>query len=266
MDNLNRDSQLPVEVDRLEEESPAPIPLTPRSTWWTLGLSFGIGLAVIVSQLIAVAIYLVVEIAGDPKFNIEKWAATADRNGNVWNVGMWSAAFVAVPLIWVAAWWVSRGAAADFLRLRWPTFRQFAGWMLAIAALMAFSDLLAWSVGGEIVPPVMKEVYRTAGSPALLWLTIVVAAPVVEELFFRGLLFEGLVRSRLGVAGAALSTSLLWAVIHTQYDAAVVVQIFVVGLLLAAARLTTQSVILCMLMHAFLNLVATLQLVYALRA
>ena len=42
--------------------------------------------------------------------------------------------------------------------------------------------------------------------------------PVFEELFFRGFLLEGFRRTFLGTTGAVVLTSLLWAVIHTQYD------------------------------------------------
>ncbi|MDA7881304.1 CPBP family intramembrane metalloprotease [Akkermansiaceae bacterium] len=45
----------------------------------------------------------------------------------------------------------------------------------------------------------------------------VVAAPIFEELMFRGVLFMGLM-SRLGAKGAAVLSSVLFAVLHTQYD------------------------------------------------
>jgi membrane protease YdiL (CAAX protease family) len=51
-----------------------------------------------------------------------------------------------------------------------------------------------------------------------------------------------------------------------QYDLPGIVTVFTVGLLFAAARQMTQSVILCILMHATMNLVATLEAVYVLSA
>jgi membrane protease YdiL (CAAX protease family) len=51
----------------------------------------------------------------------------------------------------------------------------------------------------------------------------------------------------------------LWAAIHLQYDAYGIGMIFVCGILLGYARMRTGSVLLCMVMHAFMNLVATIQ-------
>ena len=96
----------------------------------------------------------------------------------------------------------------------------------------------------------------------LLWLTLVVAAPVLEEFMFRGFLFAGLVRSPLGVAGTALATSLIWAMLHVQYDATIITMIFVVGLLLTAARQVTGSIIPCLAMHAAMNAAAIVEVHY----
>jgi len=48
----------------------------------------------------------------------------------------------------------------------------------------------------------------------LTFLSLVILPPLVEEIMFRGVLFSGLKRSRLGVVGAALLTSLLFAAPH----------------------------------------------------
>jgi membrane protease YdiL (CAAX protease family) len=38
----------------------------------------------------------------------------------------------------------------------------------------------------------MTDTYETAEYTPLIWITFVIAAPLIEELFFRGFLFEGL--------------------------------------------------------------------------
>ena len=42
----------------------------------------------------------------------------------------------------------------------------------------------------------MREAYLTAGHPELFWLTLLVAAPIAEELTFHGFLFERLALQR----------------------------------------------------------------------
>jgi hypothetical protein len=105
----------------------------------------------------------------------------------------------------------------------------------------------------------MIETYLTAGSVALLWLAIVVAAPLAEEVLFRGFLFTGFAASPLGAMGTIFLTSLVWAAIHVQYDLYGRFMIFLSGLLLGWARWRTQSVTTPILMHSFMNLVAMLE-------
>ena len=103
------------------------------------------------------------------------------------------------------------------------------------------------------------QVYQTAGFPPLLWLAVVVAAPLAEETFFRGFLFKGILHSRLSGAGAVVLTALIWAVIHQQYDLYGVANVFAAGLLFGYARLRTNSIYPCLLMHTLMNLIATIQ-------
>ena len=71
--------------------------------------------------------------------------------------------------------------------------------------------LLIWdgvySLFGLAESDFVVKVYNTAGNHFLFWVAIVVAAPIAEEFFFRGFLFEGIRDSRLGVVGAILITS-----------------------------------------------------------
>jgi membrane protease YdiL (CAAX protease family) len=93
----------------------------------------------------------------------------------------------------------------------------------------------------------------------LLWLSIIVAAPVFEEFFFRGFLIEGLRRGKLGDAGAIVLTSLFWASIHIQYGLYEIGTIFIFGLALGLARIGSRSLWVPVAMHMVANLVATLE-------
>ena len=106
----------------------------------------------------------------------------------------------------------------------------------------------------------MLNLYQTVGFLPLFWLAIVVLAPIFEEVFFRGFMFAGLERSQLGGPGAIVVTLLAWAVIHVQYDLYGIATIFVLGLLLGAARLRARSVLLTIGLRATMNLIASLQL------
>jgi membrane protease YdiL (CAAX protease family) len=52
---------------------------------------------------------------------------------------------------------------------------------------------------------------------------------------------------------------LIWAAVHHQYDLYGIATIFVIGLLLGTARMKTDSVYPGIVMHALMNLIATIQ-------
>jgi uncharacterized protein len=92
----------------------------------------------------------------------------------------------------------------------------------------------------------------------------VVAAPVYEEIFFRGFLFEGILWSRLGPVGAVVITSLVWAGVHLQYDYFELSMLLIFGLVIGVARLRTRSIVTCIAMHFFFNLMASVEAVMTL--
>jgi membrane protease YdiL (CAAX protease family) len=105
----------------------------------------------------------------------------------------------------------------------------------------------------------MVEAWRTAGFLPALAVAVVVLAPAFEELLFRGFLYAGLARSRLGPLGAIVVAAAGWAAIHRQYDLIDAAAIFVLGLLFGAARWRTGSTTLAFGLHAAVNLTAVVQ-------
>jgi hypothetical protein len=153
----------------------------------------------------------------------------------------------------------------EYLALNPLSWRATARWCAALAGMVVLSDALTTLLNRPLVPEVMVQLYRTAGFPPLFWLAVVVAAPLGEETFFRGFLFKGILHSPLGSVGAVVLTALLWAVIHQQYDVYGVATVFVAGLLLGYARLRTNSIYSGVVMHALMNLIATIEVATVIR-
>jgi membrane protease YdiL (CAAX protease family) len=126
------------------------------------------------------------------------------------------------------------------------------GFLLVSGALSSFMD--------RPVPELMVDAYKTSVWPVLFWIAVIVCAPVFEEVFFRGFLFEGFRYSRIGIIGAIVLTSLIWASLHVQYDAFEMLLVFVMGLLLGVVRYKTGSLWGPLLMHGLNNLAATVEL------
>lgn len=153
----------------------------------------------------------------------------------------------------------------DYLALRWPARADLILGILCVVVLLPLGDLASWLSGRDLIPPAVVEAYRTArasGTVLLLAVALIAAAPLMEELLFRGFLFPGYARSPLGIAGAILLTSAGWAVMHVQYETFYIVQIFVLGCVFGWLRWRSGSTTLTVILHAIVNAAALAQVAF----
>jgi hypothetical protein len=106
-------------------------------------------------------------------------------------------------------------------------------------------------------------VWGAGGDAALAIMSAVIAAPFFEEIIFRGLLFATF-RRRFGLIGAALASSLIFAVAH-GYGVVGLASVLWSGALWAWSYERTRSLVPGMLAHAAVNLLASLGLLLLLR-
>ena len=147
----------------------------------------------------------------------------------------------------------------EYLGLHEVDWRTTLAWSLLLLLFAGISDLITFHLERPIVPDFMLNVYQTATSKVLLWIALVIAAPVSEEIFFRGFLFYGLQNTQLGSKGAIVLSSLIWAPLHMQYDTYNLAAIMVLGLLLGYARWKGRSVYIPIVMHALMNSIAAME-------
>jgi len=166
----------------------------------------------------------------------------------------------------VAACWIaikpSRTPFADYLALRWTSWKYVALGVVSLLVLGACWDLLSRSLGREITPGFMGDVLKSAQDEGAVWLLVFafcVAAPVSEEFFARGFLYRGWSESFLRPAGAIVLSSIVWTSLHLQYDWFFLGQVFSIGLLFGYLRYRTGSTWLTIVLHGLNNLAATVQ-------
>jgi membrane protease YdiL (CAAX protease family) len=180
-------------------------------------------------------------------------------NGDVIAVAAW----ICTPACLLALFAIvalKRGASlVDSLALHAPSRSDLARWLIAVIVFALASDALTWVLGRPIVPEFGETMYRTADNKATLWITLLFVAPLFEELFFRGFMISGLRGSRLGASGAVIVSALAWAAVHVQYDLYTIGTLAVLGLLLGAARIKTESTLTTLAMHATANAIATIE-------
>ena len=93
----------------------------------------------------------------------------------------------------------------------------------------------------------------------ILWIAFVLAAPLSEELLFRGFLYRGWARSSRAVAPAVMVISALWAIAHVQYDWYLIIRLFALGLILGWARWYSGSTMVTFAIHALVNAAALVE-------
>ncbi len=153
---------------------------------------------------------------------------------------------------------------AEYLGSAIPSIRAVIVCLALLTALVVVSDGAMALLGRNPVPEFQIVAYRTAkdvGALPLLFGTIVLLAPLTEEVMFRGFLFRGLVRRPGHAPYMILLISLAFAIIHQQYDLIGLAQVLAMALLLGWARYLSGSILLSITMHVLANLIAMLETV-----
>jgi membrane protease YdiL (CAAX protease family) len=260
-DQANNDTdQQPAESGHesvLNEQETSPdatlLALGPRpwGPWATIGWTVLCLLLMVAVQLGVLIGFLVFSLVTGSRSTLEDLATSA----LLLSVASFASTIVVVPLIWFLIR-LRRCPVRPYLALRLPRKRQALMAIGGLAVLLAASDLTTYLLGRPIVPQVIVDFYRSGWVP-LLVITLLMVAPVGEEVIFRGFLYLGVAASPWGPWPAIVLSSVGWATLHIQYDLFGVALIFISGLYLGLVRQRTASLPLCMLLHALSNLVAT---------
>ena len=245
----------------LKELSPSSdeIKAKPWGFWATLGFSAIIFALFFALQFLMMIAFLSLAKTQHPELNLEVYTKSLSSNGFFLAITVIVSGLICAPLTLLFAKVRKNISVKNYIGFRRPLKREWVRWLLILAAFLFLSDAVSLLLRQPIVPPFMVDAYKTAPFlPALLF-AIIVVAPIFEEVFFRGFLFQGIRYSRLGPIGAIGITSFFWAIIHLQYDIYGIATIFVLGLLFGIVRVKTDSIYLLMVMHSLASLVATME-------
>jgi membrane protease YdiL (CAAX protease family) len=126
------------------------------------------------------------------------------------------------------------------------------GCSLLIAAyiLIILHNLLLVALGVDTQGEEILRLFSELKSPVWFFLVGMVIAPIVEEIFFRGFLFQGF-RHRYGWVAAILISSLLFAAAHL--DPVALIPTFILGAVLAYVYHRSNSVWPGIILHFLVN-------------
>jgi membrane protease YdiL (CAAX protease family) len=236
------DAQLPVSIDR------SAISDTPLGLWATIAWgAAGIG-ALYLTWMIPLVLSA---IAGAP-VAIPPLYLPIDH--------------MMVVTIVMAALWFNRRPLRQYLAmlpLRWGGVGRSIG--IGVAAYVVFVILLgvlevlrSSGIQAAPAPAPTKVVIDTAMILSLgaYWLLLVVAAPIAEEMLFRGLLYRGL-QAKVGAIATIMITSVLFGMVHyLGFGWPRAVATGCLGLLFGVIRWHTGNTTAAMITHATINFAA----------
>lgn len=230
------------------------------ATWGFQGtLIWGviISLAFVATQSIVIGLFIALQYQDVPAAEYAALVTSLQYDGMVLSLCTFATLVVCSCLMFGIIRLKRNSSITRYLGLQPASRANIKYWFLVVIALLVCSDLLTLLVGKSIVPEFMSSAYASIESKWILWVALIVAAPLFEELFFRGFVISGLSTSFVGTTGAILISSAAWAAVHLQYDLYGMATIFIFGLVLGTARVISGSVLLTVGLHSFINLVAT---------
>ncbi len=250
-------------VDSLDPSVP-PVPVTPTPReprtlgfWWTSLWGIVIFVALFAGQL-AVIVFFVWRREGPLDHN-----ALIEIAGRGLTLSL--SVIMGLPAVLVAVYFAvrhTRTKFADYLGLRWTSWKYLVLGIAGMVVVVMGWDLMSRATGRDAAPGFMLDVLKTAQSDGTVWLLVIafcVAAPISEELFARGFLYRGWSDSELRVPGAIVLSSLVWTALHLQYDWYFFAEVFCLGLWFGTMRYLSGSTWLTIVLHGLNNLAATVQ-------
>lgn len=234
---------------------------TPWGFWATTGLGVAVLIAFLVIQSLVGLPFSIAMMAENPGVPTAELARMLNANAEYIAAALIATGIFGTLLVLACAW-LRRGVGVrDYLAITAPGVRTLALWLAAIVVVVALMEAVTVLLGRE-APEFVADLYANVRFPLLLAFGTVIGAPLFEEAFFRGFLHAGWSRSRLGVPGTVLLTSLVWALMHIQYGIYEIAQIFALGVVLGVARVHSGSLVVPLAMHALVNLIAHIQAMY----
>lgn len=234
----------------------------PKKKWWwaasVLVLLVWCFAGVVVGQLIVA--WPMIKILGKDQFGQPVWSAV--YSALVYVVSL--LIIILIPIALFKKWHVTR---KDLGLNKLPTWTDIGlapvGFLVATVLAWVFSSafsMFPW-FDAEATQDVGFNYYIIGLDRVIAFVTLVIVAPIAEEIIFRGWLY-GLIRKKTSVKMAdiwsvvlsSILVSLLFGLVHFQWN--VGVNVFAMSLVLCALREITGTIYAGILMHMIKNGVA----------
>ncbi len=163
---------------------------------------------------------------------------------------------ITIPLLITATDENSWRTRFDFWSIKTIDQKTLLKWLVLGVIFWGATSLSELFLDFPLEPFMLK--IKTANDSVLMLIltisTICIVAPIMEEIVFRGWLFRRISQTKLGNVGALLTTSLLFTLIHNQYEQGVTfIFVFSLGIFLGLIRYKSNNISYCIILHMFFN-------------
>jgi membrane protease YdiL (CAAX protease family) len=155
-----------------------------------------------------------------------------------------------LPVVVIFAWRRIHWRALGFGRFEWSALALGCGFLIAGYVLILLHNGLLYLLGVDTQGEEIVKMFAQLDSPGWFFFVGAIVAPFVEEVFFRGFLFQGF-RQRYGWITASLLSSLIFAAAHL--DLVSLIPTFILGNVLAYAYHRSNSVWPGIFLHFLVN-------------
>ncbi|MET4329093.1 membrane protease YdiL (CAAX protease family) [Bradyrhizobium sp. i1.15.2] len=252
--SLSNESAL---MDSLNPDHP-PLIETPAPRVWKFWGTALWGIAIFAAMFVGQigAIVYLVWVARDPIDLASLQHVGGEPASLAFSVTMGLPATLAA--VWLAIR-IKKASFVDYLALYWPSWKQLLFGAVGLILIVVAWETMSRSLGREATPGFMTDLLKSGrdkDAAVMLLFAFSVAAPMSEEVLARGFLYRGWSASFLRVPGAIILSSLLWTVVHLQYDLYFLAEVFSIGLWFGYMRYRSNSLWLTIVLHALNNLTA----------
>jgi membrane protease YdiL (CAAX protease family) len=159
-----------------------------------------------------------------------------------------------LPVVVILAWKRIPWRQIGFGKFDWGTMGIGCGMLIGGYGIIFVHNITLTLLGVDTQGQAFLDIFNSLDSPVWFMLAVVVIAPVVEEVFFRGFLFQGF-RKKYGWVSAMLLSSGIFAAAHL--DPVALVPTFVLGVVLTYVYHRSNSVWPGVILHFLVNASST---------
>jgi membrane protease YdiL (CAAX protease family) len=155
-----------------------------------------------------------------------------------------------LPVVIIFAWRRLHWKHLRFGTFEWKTLGIGCGLLIGSYVIIILHNALLYLLGVDTQGENIVKLFGELDSPVWFFIVGAVFAPLVEEIFFRGFLFQGF-RARYGWVTAMLLSAAIFAAAHL--DLVVLIPTFLLGCLLAYLFQRSNSIWPGIILHFLVN-------------